>query len=168
MQCSAFPPELPGLTSDGGAEAGGEGGDEAETMTTERPKVAPYLTVSPAAAAIAFYTSAFGARQKVLMPAVDGMRIMHCELEINGGSVMLADAFPEFGKARTPLPGEPATMSVSLEFDAARDVDDIVTRAAQLGATTELGPMNTFWGTRLAVLRDPFGHRWMLNGPTSG
>jgi PhnB protein len=78
-----------------------------------RPPVAPYLTVSPAMAAIAFYASVFGARQKAIMPALDGMRIMHCELEINGGSVMLADAFPEFGQTRMPLPGELATASVS-------------------------------------------------------
>ncbi len=79
---------------------------------TARPPVAPYLTVSPAAGAIAFYTAAFDARQKALMPALDGMRIMHCELEINGGTVFVADAFPEFGKVRTPLPAEPVTASV--------------------------------------------------------
>lgn len=56
-----------------------------------RPRVSPYLTVSPAAAAIAFYTGAFFARQKAYMPALDGLRVAHCELEINGGSVMLAD-----------------------------------------------------------------------------
>ena len=81
---------------------------------------------------------------------------------------MLADAFPEFCKARTPLPGEPATMSVSLEFDSAALVDETVQNAAKLGAQTEMGPMNTFWGTRFAVIRDPFGHRWMLNGPLAG
>ena len=81
---------------------------------------------------------------------------------------MLSDAFPELGKIRTPLPGEPATMSVSLEFDAAAEVDETVARAAALGATTEMGPMNSFWGTRFAVMRDPFGHRWMLNGPITG
>ena len=87
-------------------------------MTT-RPPVAPYLTVSPAAGAIAFYTAAFDARQKALMPAIDGLRILHCELEINGGAVFLSDAFPEFGTARPPLPGEAVTMSVSLEFASA-------------------------------------------------
>ena len=58
-----------------------------------RPRIAPYLTVTPAAAAIAFYTAAFGAKQRALMPSLDGLRIAHCELLINGGSVMLADAF---------------------------------------------------------------------------
>ena len=134
---------------------------------SERPPVAPYLTVTPAAAGIAFYTAAFGARQKALMPALDGVRIIHSELDINGGSVMVADAFPEFsgGATRPPLPGEPATASVSLEFPTGSEVDEVFNRATQLGAKGETQPTNSFWGTRFAVLRDPFGHRWMLNGP---
>jgi len=133
-----------------------------------RPPVAPYLTVSPAAAAIAFYTAAFGAVQKALMPSLDGMRIMHCELAINGGTVMLADMFPEFAKTRVPLPNDPATVTISLEFATGKQVDETFARAASLGATAETAPMNSFWGTRLAILRDPFGHRWLLNGPQEG
>jgi uncharacterized glyoxalase superfamily protein PhnB len=135
----------------------------------ERPKVAPYLTVTPAAAAIAFYVGAFGARQKALMPSLDGLRIMHCELEINGGAVMLSDVFPEYAQhCRPPMLNEPVTMSVSLEFSTRKGVDDAFARATQLGAKGEVQPTNSFWGTRFAVLRDPFGHRWMLNGPLSG
>jgi len=130
-----------------------------------RPPVAPYLTVSPAMAAIAYYTTVFGARQKTIMPAFDGLRIMHCELSINGGSVMLADAFPEFGHTRIPLPGELSTASVSLEYPKAKDVDEIFTKATGLGAKGETNPMNSFWGTRVATFRDPFGHRWVLNAP---
>jgi PhnB protein len=130
-----------------------------------RPKVAPYLTASPASAAIAYYIAAFGARQKAFMPALDGVRVLHCELEINGGAVMISDAFPEFGAIRTPIPGEPVTMSVSLEFVTAAEVDDIFSKATGLGAKGEAQPTNSFWGTRFAVLRDPFGHRWMLNAP---
>lgn len=136
-----------------------------EKTAPVRPPVAPYLTVSPAGAAIAFYAAAFGATQKALMPAIDGVRIMHCELEINGGAVMLSDAFPEAGKTRAPLPGDLATVTVSLEFSEPGKVDAIVEKAAALGATTEMGPMMSFWGTRFAAIRDPFGHRWMLNGP---
>jgi PhnB protein len=132
---------------------------------SDRPPVAPYLTVSPCLGAITFYAAAFGAVQKALMPSLDGLRIMHCELSINGGSVFVADAFPEFGKARSPIPGEPVTVSVSLEFDASEKVDEAYKRATALGATGEMGPTNSFWGTRFAVIRDPFGHRWMMNGP---
>ncbi len=130
-----------------------------------RPPVAPYLTVSPAMAAIAFYTTVFGAEQRVLMPALDGMRIMHCELVINGGSLMLSDAFPEFGNTRVPIPGEPVIASVSLEYPDAKQVDDIFAKATSLGAKAETAPTNSFWGTRVATFRDPFGHRWILNAP---
>ena len=73
-------------------------------MASDRPAVAPYLTVTPCLGAITFYGAAFGAVQKALMPSIDGLRIMHCELAINGGSVFVADAFLEYGKARSPLP----------------------------------------------------------------
>ena len=72
-----------------------------------RPPVAPYLTVSPAMAAVAFYTAVFGARQKAIMPALDGLRIMHCELEINGGSACSPTPFPPLparGKTRGAEP----------------------------------------------------------------
>lgn len=134
---------------------------------SSRPPVAPYLTVSPAAGAVAFYAAAFDAKQKALMPAIDGLRIMHCELEINGGSVFLSDAFLEFGKARSPMPGEPVTMSVSLEFGTAEEVDETFARATKLGAMGEVTPTHSFWGTRTAILRDPFGHRWIMNAPLS-
>ena len=92
-------------------------------------------------------------------------RIPSCELEINGGSVMLADAFPEFGHTRMPLPGELATASVSLEYAEAKTVDEIFAKATGLGAKVETSPTNSFWGTRVATFRDPFGHRWILNAP---
>ena len=130
-----------------------------------RPSVAPYLTCSPALAAIAFYIQVFGAEQKAFMPALDGMRVMHCELALNGGTVMLADAFPEFGQTRVGIPGEPVTMSVSLELDGKDKVDEIFKKAVALGAKSETPPTNSFWGTRLATFRDPFGHRWILNAP---
>ena len=130
-----------------------------------RPPIAPYLTVSPAMAAIAFYSGVFGAEQRALMLALDGLRVAHCELAINGGSVMLADAFPEFGQTRVPIPGELSTNSVSLEFKTGAEVDAIFARAANFGAKGETTPTNSFWGTRLATFRDPFGHRWILNGP---
>ena len=133
-----------------------------------RPPVAPYLTVSPAAAAIAFYVNVFGAEQRALMLSPDGLRIMHCELAINGGALMLSDAFPEFGFARSPLPGEPAMVSISLEFATSAQVDDVFARATSAGARGETAPANSFWGTRYAALRDPFGHRWMLNAPLAG
>ena len=133
-----------------------------------RPPVAPYLTVSPALAAVTFYKSVFGAEQAAFMPALDGLRVMHCELVINGGSVMLADAFPEFGQTRIGIPGEPVTVSISLEFPKAGDVDGHVRQGDQSRRQArDANPPTPFWGTRLATFRDPFGHRWILNAPLS-
>lgn len=130
-----------------------------------RPRVAPYLTVSPAAAAIAFYTGAFNARQRAYMPSLDGLRVAHCELIINDGSVMLSDFFPELGQTRIPVMGDIATVSISLEYDMAKDVDETCQRASKLGAKIETQPTDSFWGTRYATVKDPFGHRWILNAP---
>lgn len=128
-----------------------------------RPAVAPYLTVSPALGAIAFYSSVFGATQKAFMLSPDGLRVMHCELEVNGGSVMLSDVFPELGQTRIPLPQDLPTVTISLEYESAEELEAVHQRALSLGAKAEMGPMDSFWGTRFATFRDPFGHRWMLN-----
>ena len=126
-----------------------------------RPPVAPYLTCSPALAAIAFYSTVFDATQKAFMPAL----VMHCELSLNGGAVMVADAFPEFGLTRIAIPGELVTVSISLEFDDPAKVDEVFKKATSLAAKPETQPMMSLWGTRLASFRDPFGHRWILNAP---
>ena len=47
---------------------------------------------------------------------------------------MLSDAFEEFGQTRVPMPGDLATVSVSLEYDAGKQVDEVCARAAKLGA----------------------------------
>jgi uncharacterized glyoxalase superfamily protein PhnB len=41
-------------------------------------------------------------------------------------------------------------------------------RATSLGGKAEAQPINSFWGTRYAAFRDPFGHRWLLNAPLAG
>ena len=50
----------------------------------------PYLTIKGAAKAIDFYKKAFLAKENVRMPAPDGKRLMHADLSINGGTVMLS------------------------------------------------------------------------------
>jgi uncharacterized glyoxalase superfamily protein PhnB len=59
--------------------------------------VAPYLTVDGAYKAADFYARAFGAEDVARIPADEKGRSMHCHVRINGGSVMLSDAYPEHG-----------------------------------------------------------------------
>ena len=53
----------------------------------------PYLIVSDAASAIAFYIKAFGASEHVRLAMPNG-KIAHAELHIGTTRLMLADAFP--------------------------------------------------------------------------
>jgi PhnB protein len=52
-----------------------------------------------------------------------------------------------------------------LEYTEAKTVDEIFAKATGLGAKVETSPTNSFWGTRVATFRDPFGQRWILNAP---
>jgi len=55
--------------------------------------ITPYLSIQGAAAAIEFYTRAFGAREKMRLPGPDD-RIGHAEMEFGDSVVMLADPWP--------------------------------------------------------------------------
>ena len=89
-------------------------------------RIIPYLTVKGGADAIAFYAKAFGAIEAKRQTADDGKRLMHAVLTINGGTVMLADEFPDWGAfGPKSLKGSPVTIHLYVE-----DVDSFVTRAA--------------------------------------
>ena len=128
----------------------------------------PYLTVKGAADAIAFYQRAFGANEVARMPAQDGKRLMHAELSINGGTVMLSDEFPEHsesGAINAPSADRPAPVAIAMHFPQPAEVDAMYRRAMDAGCKSTLAPQDMFWNARFAMLADPFGHRWMLNAP---
>jgi PhnB protein len=128
----------------------------------------PYLTVKGAADAIDFYKKAFGAKEIGRMPAEDGKRLMHASIEINGGTVMLSDEFPEFAGdagAKAPSAAKPAPVATAVHFAKPAEVDAIYRRAVDAGCKSTMAPEDTFWEARFAMLNDPFGHRWMLNAP---
>ena len=66
--------------------------------------ITAHLTVrdNRAADAIDFYAKAFGAEELGRHLADDGKRIMHAHLNLNGGSLLLNDDFPEYGAAASP------------------------------------------------------------------
>ena len=127
--------------------------------------VIPYLTVNNAAEAITFYEKAFGASEESRLATDDGKRIMHAALGLQGGTVYLADEFPEHGGAPAPTAERPSPVGVAIALGAPADVDALFRRAVEAGATGSMEPADMFWGGRFAMLHDPFGHRWMLNAP---
>ena len=119
--------------------------------------ISPYLAVDDAAEAIAYYKKAFGAEETVRMDAPDG-RIGHAELKIGDSHVMLSDPFPQ---ASTTPPKELGGTSASV-FMYVEDVDAVVQKAVDAGATVTMEVEDQFWGDRFGSITDPFGHNWSI------
>ncbi|MEZ0349554.1 VOC family protein [Mycobacterium sp. pR1184] len=137
--------------------------DLAEPVAPQRPRPAalPYLSVANARAAIDWYADAFGAVVVGDPIVMDDGRIGHAEIAIGDGVLYLADEHPEIG---LKAPAAKA-VSVSLMLHVA-DTDAALQQAREGGATVEREIYQNY-GTRNATIVDPFGHRWMLSGPTA-
>ena len=119
--------------------------------------VSPYLAVDDAEKAIEYYTKAFGAEETVRMNGPDG-RVGHAELQIGDSHVMLSDPFPQ---APTTPPKELGGTSASV-FMYVEDVDAVVKRATDAGATVTMEVEDQFWGDRFGSITVPFGHNWSI------
>jgi PhnB protein len=117
----------------------------------------PYLAVDDAARAIEFYKRAFGAKERVNMPGPEGT-IAHAELEIGDSLVMLSDPFPQ----STAKPPKELGGTTSGVFMYVEDVDGVVKRAVDAGATVTMEVADQFWGDRFGTITDPFGHVWSI------
>ena len=122
------------------------------------PRVSTYLCVDGADAAINFYSTVFGAKERMRMGAPDE-RVGHAELQLGDSVIMLSDLFPEMGIVDPKtLGGTPVTISVYVD-----DVDATYAKALELGAIEFRGLENQFYGDRTAQFIDPFGHRWSVS-----
>jgi len=119
--------------------------------------VTPYLAVDDASAAIEYYKKAFGAKERVRMDTPDG-KIGHAEVEIGDSLVMLSASFPQ---ATTRPPAELGGTSASV-FLYVDDVDAVVRKAVDAGATVTMDVADQFWGDRFGSIRYPFGHIWSI------
>ncbi|MCP9271031.1 VOC family protein [Mycolicibacterium arenosum] len=117
----------------------------------------PFLVIDGAAKAIEFYTSVFGADVVEKMDAGDGT-IAHAELDFGTGRLQLSDPNADYGLAAIE-PGETVTHSVVLYC---ADVDDVVARAKNAGATIREDVQTFVTGDRFASIVDPFGQRWAV------
>lgn len=123
--------------------------------------VVAYLTLSDAEAAGAFYKQAFGAEEIRRHAAEDGKRLLHLHLKINGGSLFLMDAFPEWGHPYK----DPEGCALHLQVD---DIDAWWKRATSAdGVEVKMELQDMFWGDRYGQLKDPFGISWSI-GKTIG
>ncbi|HEY1440829.1 MAG TPA: VOC family protein [Mycobacterium sp.] len=156
---SALPlPE--GVVMSGSASAISELTEPSAAQQAPRPAALPYLSVADARAAIAWYTDAFDAAVVGDPIVMDDGRIGHAELAIAGGVLYLADEHPELG-LKAPARGS-VSVSLMLHVD---DTDAALQKTREHGATVEREVYENY-GSRNAAIIDPFGHRWMLSGPS--
>jgi PhnB protein len=124
--------------------------------------ITPRLVCDDGAAAIEFYTSAFGAQElgdRFTGPAGE---LIHAELRIGDSVVMITDEGPDSSaRAQSPRSLSGAVSAIMATYW--EDVDAAWERAVATGAEVIYPLADQFYGERGGRLRDPFGHQWMLS-----
>ena len=116
----------------------------------------PYLSVTDANKAIAFYSEVFDVSPRVLLKMPDD-RVMHCEFRIGDARFFVSEELPEHGG--TPSPKSLGSTTVAIHVYVS-DCYQIVEKMKDNGADILAEPEDLFWGERFARVRDPFGHEW--------
>ena len=124
--------------------------------------ITPSLTHEDTAAAIDWYAKAFGAKEISRMPAPDGKSIWHAEIQIGDSMLYMNDESP---MSSTVAPHGPRTATASIQIYVP-DADALANGAIEAGAKVLMPMADMFWGDRMGVVEDPFGHVWMISTRT--
>ena len=126
-------------------------------------RIAPNLIVRGVEKAIAFYEAALGAEVVYRGTMPNGVTL-HAQLQIADSIVMLSDdimARPDIASG-SPQKFGGVTAIMDLFVD---EVDAAFDRAIAAGGKP-LGPVeDAFYGDRVGMFTDPFGHIWSLGTP---
>jgi pimeloyl-ACP methyl ester carboxylesterase/uncharacterized glyoxalase superfamily protein PhnB len=117
----------------------------------------PILVVRNAAAAVDFYGDAFGARETARFTSPSG-GISHVDLVIARAPIAITEEARAWNSdSPASLGGSPVVLLLHVD-----DIERVVDRACRLGAELVF-PLVDFCGERMARVRDPFGHLWILS-----
>lgn len=122
---------------------------------TNEPTVITYVLAEGAARAIEFYQSVFDAQECGARFTDPKGKIGHAEIRIGNSKIMLADPQPESGHVFSP----------TMFYISVADVDATVKRAQSAGAVVTRPVKDEVYGIRSGMVRDPFGHSWMISTP---
>ena len=127
----------------------------AKPIPDDYPRVTPYLFIDGASAAIDFYCSVLGARERMRMPGPDGT-VFHAEVELGDSVIMLGEQNPDMDvRGPRAMGGTPMMLHVYVE-----DADRVFEQAIGAGAKALRPVEDQFYGDRSGRFEDPFGHRW--------
>ena len=119
--------------------------------------IQPYLVFKNCAEAIAFYTKAFGAKEKFRMPDAQG-RIGHAEIEIGDSMIMMADEAPQVDAFSVEhFGGSPISLLIYTDT-----CDAMYAKALTAGAKSLREPADQPYGDRMSGVQDPFGYKWWI------
>jgi uncharacterized glyoxalase superfamily protein PhnB len=131
---------------------------QAIPLPTGVHSVTPNLVVRNAAGAIDFYKSVFGAQEIARFQKSDG-RIWHAELRIGDSVLFLGDELPN-STLHAPSPEAFPSTAIRIYVE---DVDAVFRKALEAGARSLRPVEDTFWGDRIGIVADPFGHMWVVS-----
>jgi uncharacterized glyoxalase superfamily protein PhnB len=121
--------------------------------------VTPYICPRTCTDAIDWYSQVFEAAETGERYVDPDGKVGHATIEIDGASIMLSDAFPDYGAVAPPEGNRTATFALSIYVP---DADATVAGAEQAGAVVQRPVEEQFYGSRLGTIVDPFGVRWMV------
>lgn len=116
------------------------------------------LSVSNASEAIEFYTQVFGAQEGFRVYDKDG-KIAHAALQIGDSQVFINSEYPEVGKVSPSQLGG-STVGLTVFVD---DAQASFQNALSAGCTQVTPVKQAFWGDLTGIVKDPFGHQWVLS-----
>jgi PhnB protein len=121
------------------------------------PSLVPLLVVRDAVGAIDFYARALGARQVVRYMNRSRDAVSHADLALGEVLFSLTEEVRAWNSdAPLSLGGSPVVLQLRVA-----DVDVALERMCAAGATVVF-PIVEFCGERMARLRDPYGHLWLI------
>ena len=113
--------------------------------------IMPYLVLKDAEGFISFVKAVFGADEKMIVRREDGS-IMHAEVVVNGGTIMLGEAGEDWSAFPAPM------------YLPTEKVDELYKLGIENGATGNMEPQDKEYG-RAAGFIDKWGNQWWLNSP---
>ena len=132
--------------------------DDSGFKETAQCSIAPWLSVRKGAAAVEFYTAAFGAVQRFRIESENGDVV--ARLAVSGAEFWLADESPEHSNFSPETLGGSTCRMVMVVADP----DAAFARAVAAGAR-EVTPVGDQHGWRVGRVVDPYGHHWEIAKP---
>jgi uncharacterized glyoxalase superfamily protein PhnB len=123
--------------------------------------IMPTMRYRDARAAIEWLCSVLGFTKHAAYEGPDG-KIMHAELTLGGGMMMLGEARDDAYGRGFKTPAELGGVETRSSYVVVGDADAVYARVQAAGATIAREIMNTDYGSREFTVKDPEGNSWSV------